>query len=134
MLLTDAEGIPIGLNVGSASPHEVTLIEQLVQSPRIPLRVRTRILYDKAADSMSLRQRLRHHGVRLISPFRKRRNGKTKKLSERDQFLYENRWKVERTISWLKNFRRLVARWEYHLHLHESFWCLGALYTILRGF
>ena len=36
MLLTDAEGVPLGLNVGSVSPHEVTLIEPLVaQTPDV---------------------------------------------------------------------------------------------------
>ncbi len=45
-----------------------------------------------------------------------------------------HRWKVERTFAWLKNLRRLTTRWEYHPHLHEAFWQLGCLYTILKQF
>lgn len=134
MLLTDSHGTPIGLEVGSASPHEVTLIESLVTQSQIKLPCKTRLLYDRAADSNPLRQRLRSSKIRLIAPFRRRRNGERKKLNNRDQDLYSHRWKVERTFSWLKNFRRLTSRWEFHVHLFEGFWQLGCLFTILRRF
>jgi len=131
-MLTDGHGTPIGLEVESASPHEVTLIESLVEQSQLNLPCRTRLLYDKAADSEPLRQQLRLSQIRLISPYRKRRNGFQKKLNNRDQELYSHRWKVERTFSWLKNFRRLTSRWEFHAHLFEGFWQLGCLFTILR--
>jgi len=76
MLLTDRHGTPIGLNVTSASPQEVKLIEPLVESAQLDLPKRTRLLYDKAADSQKLRTSLRWLGIRLISPFSGRhRNG-----------------------------------------------------------
>jgi transposase len=31
------------------------------------------------------------------------------------------RWFVERTISWLHNFRRLRIRWERRADIHEAF-------------
>jgi transposase len=132
MLLTDREGIPIGLNVTSASPHEVNLIEPLVESAQLDLPQRTRLLYDKAADSRSLRDGLRWLGVRLISPFRKKRNGLGRRLCPRDRKHYSHRYKVERTFAWLKQLRRLATRWEYHLHLFAGFWQLGCLFTILK--
>ncbi len=134
MLLTDGEGTPIGLDVGSASPHEVNLIEDLVSQSQVDCPRQTRLLYDKAADSGPLRMRLSWHGIHLIAPYRKRTNGSQKRLSAGDQSHYSSRWKVERTFSWLKEYRRLGMRWEYHAHLFKGFWQLGCLFTILKNF
>ena len=133
MLLTDAEGTPVGVDVKSASPHEVTLIESLMTRSQRDLPKQCRLLYDKAADSEPLRKRLRVLGTRLIAPFRKWRGRPQRRLSVNDARHYANRWKVERTFSWLKRFRRLVVRWEYHAHLFAGFWHLGCLFTILKG-
>jgi transposase len=35
------------------------------------------------------------------------------------------RWPIERTLSWLKQFRRLRIRWERLVHLYEAFLLLG---------
>lgn len=134
MLLTDCEGTPIGVDVTSASPHEVTLIEPLVDHAQVCLPRRVRLLYDKAADSGPLRRRLSWQGVRLIAPYRRHPHGRGRKLSTRDRSHYSNRWKVERTIGWLKRFRRLAMRWEYHAHLFHGFCQLGCLFIILKGF
>ena len=134
MLLTDREGTPIGVDVTSASSHEVNLIEPLVGRAQVRLPRRTRLLYDKAADSGPLRRRFSWQGIRLIAPYRKRRDGSQQRLSVYDRKHYSHRWKVERTISWLKHFRRLTTRWEYHAHLFHSFCQLGCLFIILKGF
>jgi transposase len=133
MILTDGEGTPLGIDVESASPHEVTLIERLLTKTQLRLRKRFRLLYDKAADSDPLRDRLRDEGILLISPYRQYKNRPVKKLSKPRAKHYRNRWKVERTIGWLKDFRRLGMRWEYHAHLFAGFWQLGCLFSILRG-
>lgn len=134
MLLTDVEGTPLGVMVTSARPHEVNLIEPLLHQSQILLRSQFTFLYDRAADSKSLRKCLREYGVRLISPFRKRRDGSQRKLSKLEKKKYSNRWKVERTFAWLKNYRRLGTRWEYYAHLHVAFWNLGCMYSILKRF
>lgn len=134
MLLTDGEGTPIGLMVTSASPHEVKLIEPLLEHVVIPLRARMRMLYDCAADSKELRARLKQRAIRLIAPFNKRRHQTCPKMTENEKHHYQNRWKIERTFAWLKNLRRLTTRWEYYSHLHEAFWQLGCMFTILKQF
>lgn len=121
-------------DISSASPHEVKLIEPLVATAPALVDQATRLVYDKAADSEPLRRRLKSWGLRLIHPFIKRRNQPERKLSRRDQQHYSHRWKIERTFAWLKNFRRLTSRWEYHGHLHLGFWQLGCLITILKAF
>ncbi len=93
MLLTDSNGIPVGVEVHSASPHEVTLIESLLShNVRWANRAR-RLIYDKAADSATLRRRVRRFGLRLIAPYRRRVNQKTaRRLPLRDRNYYAIRY------------------------------------------
>ncbi len=110
MLLTDCEETPIGVDVTSASPHEVKLIEPLIDHAQVRLPRPTRLLYDKTADNGLLRRRMSCQGIRLIAPYRRDANGRRRRLSLRDRSHYSNRWKVERTIRWLKHFRRVTTR------------------------
>lgn len=119
-------------DIASASPHEVTLIEPLLEK-RVLRRLPKRLLYDLAADSDPLRQRLRRRGVELICPHRTNRV-KPATQDGRSLRRYRRRWKIERSISWLQNFRRLVTRYEYHAHLFLGFVQLACLIIVLRRF
>jgi transposase len=132
MLLVDGNGLPCGSMIESASPHEVTLIEPLLRQ-RVIRRRPTRLIYDGAADSDPLRKRLKKCRIDLISPHRKRR---VKKPTQDGRKLrrYKRRWKVERTISWLKNFRRLVVRYEFYHHLFLGFVNLACLINVAKRF
>ena len=72
MLLVDGNGLPCGASIDSASPHEVNLIEPLLEH-RVLRRKPIRLLYDGAADSDPLRKRLARRGIELIAPQRKGR-------------------------------------------------------------
>jgi hypothetical protein len=50
MVLVDGRGLPLGAEIASASPHEVTLIEPLLDERVLPTKPR-RLIYDAAADS-----------------------------------------------------------------------------------
>ena len=132
MVLTDAEGLPIGIDTASASPHEVTLIESLLER-RVLRRKPRRLIYDIAADSDPLRERLRRRGIELISPHRRNRS-KPPTQDGRKLRRYRRRWKIERSISWLQDFRRLVTRYEYKAHLFHGFVHLACLVVTLRRF
>jgi len=41
---------------------------------------------------------------------------------------------VQRTISWLQSFRRLVTRYEYYAFLFHSFAKLACIMIVLRWF
>jgi len=51
-------------------------------------------------------------GIILRAPLRK--NNRQIVRDPKDEIDKKNRWKIERLISWLKNFRRVNMRWEYH--------------------
>lgn len=132
MVLTDAEGLPLGIDTASASPHEVTLIEALLEK-RILRRKPRRLIYDAAADSDPLRARLKRRGIDLVCPHRSNRT-KPGTQDGRKLRRFRRRWKVERSISWLQNFRRLVTRYEYYAHLFHGFVQLACLVVTLGRF
>jgi transposase len=131
MLLTDGRGLPLAVDVASARPHEVALIEPLLR--QCPMRSRLRrLLYDRAADSQALRTRLAQRGIDLICPDRlcNRRARQDRRKLRR----HRRRWRVERTISWLRSYRRLVTRYDRLLHIFLGFVQLACLMIVLRRF
>jgi len=132
MVLVDGKGLPLAVDVESASPAEVTLIEPLIDQAVTP-HVPSRLIYDRAADSDPLRERLAERGIELICPHRK---GRVRKATQDGRPLkrYRKRWIIERTISWLQTFRRLVTRYEFYAFLFQSFAKLACLMIVLRRF
>ena len=131
MGLADAGGLPIAVSAGSASPHEVTLVDASLDAcflDELPVR----IIGDKAYDSDPLDEHLRRErNVEMIAPHRSNRR-KTLTQDGRPLRRYKRRWKVERLFAWLQNFRRLVVRYEYHLDNFIAFLQLGCIVILLR--
>lgn len=132
MVLVDGHGTPLAAEIASATPAEVTLIEPLL-AKRVVRRQPRRVIYDRAADSDPLRRRLARRGIELICPHRKNRR-RPRTQDGRALRRYRRRWKVERSIAWLMNFRRLVVRYEHHAPLFHGFVQLACLFTILQRF
>lgn len=132
MVLVDGRGLPLAGEIASASPHEVTLIEPLLAA-RLLRQRSPRLIYDAAADSDPLRTRLRRRHIDLICPHRSNRK-KPPTQDGRKLRRYRRRWKIERSIGWLQNFRRLVTRYEHHAHLFHGFVQLACLMVVMRRF
>jgi len=132
MVLSEGHGLPVSVQIASASPHEVTLIEPLL-SARVIRRTPQRLLYDLAADSDPLRVRLAERGIELVCRHRKNR-AKPATQDGRKLRRIRRRWKIERSISWLQNFRRLVTRYEYHAELFMGFVKMACMIIVLRQF
>ena len=110
----------------------MTLIEPLLDDYRGPWRLK-RLIYDLAADSDPLRDRLRRRGIDLICPHRSNRV-KPKTQDGRKLRRFRRRWLVERTNSWLQNFRRLVVRYEHRADIFQGLVHLACLFITLRKF
>jgi transposase len=92
--------------------------------PGRPRRRPDRVQGDRAYDS----QRHRDALVRLdIEPVLARRR------VEHGSKLGEYRWVVERTLSWLHQFRRLRVRYERRADIHEAFMSLGCVIICWRN-
>ena len=108
----------------------MNLIEPLLDSAATTY-VPGKLIYDKAADCDALRDRLAERGVDLISPHRKNRV-RRKKQDGRKLRRYKRRWTVERTVSWLHDFRRLVVRHEFYSSIYHGFAMLACIIMAVR--
>jgi transposase len=124
MALADASGVPLAVCAASASPHEVTLVEELLAASFVREQPE-RLIGDRAYDSDPLDAVLREKGIEVIAPHRKNRR-KPKTQDGRKLRRYKRRWKIERLFAWLRNFRRLVVRYERRAENYLSFVHLGA--------
>lgn len=108
--IVDPEGTPLGVSFAAANRSEVKLIEPLLDHLQIPGKDPELLLDDKAAESDPLRKRLQEErGIELVCPHRKNRKRKPTQ-DGRSVRKYKRRYKVERTHSWLHNFRRTIIR------------------------
>ena len=118
MVVAEGEGLPVGILVPSASPYEGNLLEPTLDKTFGGERVR-RLICDRAYDNDKLRQRLAERNIDLIAPNKRGRVNLTQ--DKRKLRRYKRRWKVERTMSWLHNNRRLVSRWERYSEMYLAF-------------
>jgi transposase len=129
--LTDGNGLPIVAHTTAANQHDVTELLELVNDvPAIkgkvgPPRYRFDELFaDRAYDSNPHREALESVG---ITPRIARRN------TDHGSGLGVFRWVVERTISWLHQFRRLRVRYERRLDIHEAFVTIACIIICHRS-
>jgi transposase len=138
MVVVDGKGLPLGGLITSASPAEITLLEPTLARIRVPRsgpgRPRSnpqRVIADRAYDSDVHRCRLHVRGIDLIAPHRSSR--KRPKLQDgRSLRRYRRRWIIERTISWIARFRRLVVRYERLLVTYQAFFHIACAMITLR--
>jgi transposase len=124
-VLTDAGGIPLAATVTAANDHDVTQLLPLTVAippvggkPGPPRQRPDRLQGDRAYDSEDHRRILRWLG---ITPILARRN------TEHGSGLGKHRWVVERTLSWLHQYRRLRVRYERRADIHKAFVDLGCI-------
>jgi hypothetical protein len=127
--LTDAGGVPLVLQLTAANRHDVnTLLPLVIDLPAVagkpgrPKQKPDKLVADKAFDCQALRDILRWLGIEPVLPAR----------GDDDHGLGVWRWFVERTISWLHQFRRLRIRWDRNPDVHQAFLSLAAAVICYR--
>lgn len=127
--MADLGGLPIAVCTESATPHEVTLVQQTLAQLFVPEPI-GRLVGDSAYDSDKLDRELAETDVEMIAPHRCNRKNRTQ--DGRPLRRYGRRWKVERLFAWLQNFRRLVTRYEYRLENFTGMLHLACSLILLR--
>lgn len=129
-MITDAQGVPLATVLTAANVNDVTQLMPLVEAiPPIagkPGRPRQRpdaVQGDRGYDSQPHRNQLRALGIKPIL---------AKRRTEHGSGLGIYRWVVERTLSWLHQFRRLRVRFERRPDIHEAFLSLGSVLICWR--
>ncbi len=131
MAVADGAGFPLAISVGSASPHEVKLVEETLGKRFIPEKPE-RLIGDRAYDSDPLDERLQQQGIQLIAPHKSNRK-KPATQDGRALRRYKRRWKIERLFAWLQNFRRIQVRHDRSLNNYLAFVLLGCMIIFLRN-
>jgi len=132
MAVADGAGFPIAISVGSASPHEVKLVEKTLDD-RLVDENPERLIGDRAYDSDPLDEKLAKQGILLIAPHKANRK-KPKTQDGRELRRYRRRWKVERLFAWLQNFRRILVRYEHFLENYLAFVHLACIVIFVRNY
>lgn len=129
---TDGQGVPLAIEVSGANEHDITkLIPLIVNIPPVrgkPGRPRSRpdrVYADRAYDSEDARCLLRWLGIEPLLAKRGEPHGSG---------LGRHRWVVERTISWLHQFRRLRVRYERTAAIHKGLLTLAASLICINTF
>jgi len=128
MLLVDADGLPISAYTIEAGRHEGHLVQGLFDF-MVTSQAPERIVGDKAYDSDRLDADLAAEGIEMIAPNRANRS---RTQDGRPLRRYKRRWTVERSISWLQNFRRTCIRWEKSSQLFQCFVHLSCSLLLLK--
>lgn len=132
MAVADSAGLPVAINIASASPHEVTLAEETVTKCFVTDENPARLIADRAYDSDPLDAKLAvQYGIELIAPHRSSRQSDSTQ-DGRALRRYRRRWKIERLFAWLQNFRRIQVRYDYHADNFLGFVQLGCMMILLR--
>jgi transposase len=122
-LICDGRGVPLAIRLTGANRNDSQEALALVDAipPLHGERGRPRqrpgcVLGDRGYDAAALRRGLRtRHIVPLLAMRR----------TEHGSGLGRWRWVVERTFSWLNQFRRLRVRYDKRADIHEAFLSLG---------
>lgn len=131
MLIGDANGLPVAAHVASASPREITLVEETLDSAWI-VGTPEKLIGDKAYDSDGADAKLlEERQIELIAPNKENRIRKTQ--DGRKLRRYCRRWKIERLNAWLQHFRRITTRWDVKAKNYLGFVLLGCTSIILRN-
>ncbi|GAC1563761.1 MAG: hypothetical protein NVS2B7_37730 [Herpetosiphon sp.] len=112
-LLTDGQGIPIGLAVDGANRHDMKLVRATIDSivierPAPSAAQPQGMCLDKGYDYADVRATLEEFG---FTAHIKARGEEAKELKE-EAGKRARRWVVERSHSWMNRFRRILVRWD----------------------
>lgn len=132
-LVCDGGGLPVGVVIAAANVPETQLIEPSLDAIVVECAEPAHLLYDKAADSDPLRERLEERGVELVTPHRKNRR-RAPRQDGRALRRYKRRFKIERLIQRLKIFRRVRTRYDYLPAMYGGFVQLACFLILLHEF
>lgn len=111
-LLTDGQGMPIGVTVTAGQSNEAPEFENLMASSFINTFRKSKrpdsIAADKAYSSKKIRNYISQRHVQPVIPAR----SNEQRDPAFDSKLYKQRNVIERAIGWIKEFRRIATRYE----------------------
>lgn len=134
MAVADGAGLPTSVSIADGSKHDVSLVDEALDAAWVD-ELAPVLIGDKGFDSGRLADSLRaERNIDLIAPKRGGPRPSRRTQDRRRMPRYRRRWKVERLFAWLKQFRRVVVRWERKASNYLGILQLGCLVIVLRHF
>jgi transposase len=129
-VVTDGQGVPLLVAVTAGNVPDANQTTVLIDAapsiagkPGRPRRYPDQALADRGYDDEEEREKLRHRGIDPQLAKRRTPHGSG---------LGVFRWVIERTISWLHQFRRLRVRFDRRDDIHEGFCRLAEIVITFR--
>lgn len=121
-VLTEANGVPVGLVVDGANRHDMKLCRATVEAIPVVRPAPTPeqpqgLCLDKGYDFDEVRQTLQEFGFTAHILAR----GEEARAIKREAGFKARRWVVERTHSWMNRFRRILIRWDKSANNYIAF-------------
>lgn len=133
-LLIDGNGAPLGIHLSGAHRHDMKGLQALLQSglmaprPQPTKRHPQHLCLDKGYDFEEIDRLLERMGY--IAHIKRVGEDDTPGIGE--AIHPARRWKVERTISWFNNMRKLRTRWEKKAENYQGLVMLAAALILHR--
>lgn len=133
-LLIDGNGAPLGLHLSGANRHDMKGLATLLQEglilprPKVTPHKPQHLCLDKGYDYDEIDRLLA--GLGYTAHIKRRGEDDTPGIGE--PIHPARRWKVERTISWLNNMRKLRTRWEKKAENYQALVMLAAALILHR--
>jgi transposase len=130
-VVTEGQGLPLQVELSAVNTPDIAMLFPLLTSippvrgkPGHPRSRPDELYADRAYDCEPARQLLAWLGIKPHL---------AKRRTEHGSGLGVYRWVVERTISWLHNFRRLRVRWDRRADIQRGFLKLAASLICFRA-
>jgi putative transposase len=135
-LLVDGRGVPLAFHLSAANRHDLKGLSRLLgaglllaerpePSEQAPQHLCLDKAYDDAEEADLLLDALGYTG-------HIKRRGQSDEPALGEVVHPARRWKVERSISWLNNMRKLRVRWEKKAENYRGLWLLAAALITYR--
>ncbi len=130
---TEGGGIPIGLVVAGANRPDMkllrdTLAATVLARPQPTADAPQNLSLDKGYDYAECQEAVAAAGYR--AHIRSRKEERKAKCTE--QGYKARRWVVERALSWINRFRKLLVRFETLTATHYALLCLACAYITFK--
>lgn len=133
-LLTDGQGVPLGIEVSGANTHDKRLVKATlksipIQRPEPTSKKPQHLCMDKGYDYPDVRELVNEYGYTAHIPIR----GEAPKPRKKLPGYRARRYVSERTHSWMNRFRRLLIRWEKKVTNYKAFLHLSCAWITFRA-
>ena len=132
-VLTDGQGLPLGIAVEGANRHDMKLVDAtleaiIIKRPEPTVTHPQHLCLDKGYDYDAVRELLTEFGFTAHI----RARGEEAQALKQEAGFKARRWVVERTHSWMNRFRRVLIRWDKKVRNYLGFLHLACAYITYR--